>query len=173
MTYSKTQKLDIYRHLYEDYASRLILFAGRFVDKSTAEDLVHDVFIELWKQDELPTENSAGSYLFRCVQNASLNYLRHQNIKEEYIAKASVRLKLIELERVSMDEILIRREQVEAVHLAIQSLPDKCREIFEMHFLQEKKSKEIAESLNISVRTVETQIYKGLRILRQIVFKYA
>ena len=99
--------------------------------------------------------------------------MRHQNIKEEYITEALVRLKIIELERVSMDEILIRREQIEAVHLAIRTLPDKCREIFEMHFLQEKKSKEIAESLNISVRTVETQIYKGLKILRQIVFKYA
>lgn len=173
MNYSRTQKLDTFRHLYESYSSRLILFASRFVDKSTAEDLVHDVFIELWKQEELPTGDTAGSYLFRCVQNASLNFLRHQTIEEEYIAKASVRLKIMELERASMDEILIRREQVAAIHQAIQTLPDKCREIFEMHFFEEKKSSEIAAMLDLSVRTVETQIYKGLKTLRQIVLNYS
>lgn len=169
MNYSTKHKLDKFGRLYEDHAARLILFACRFVDKSTAEDLVHDVFIELWKQNKLPAGDTVGSYLFHAVQNACLNYLRHQTIKEEYVSKTISQLKIMELERSSVDDILIRKEQVQAIYRAMHFLPDKCREVFVMYYLEEKTSAEIARILNLSVRTVETQIYRGLKTIRKII----
>ena len=64
--------------------------------------------------------------------------------------------------------MLIRQELLEQIRLEIEKLPAKCRQIFKMTYYEDKKAAEIAEELNISVRTVETQIYKGLKTLRNL-----
>ena len=155
--------------VYEKYAPALIFYARKFVDHPTAEDVVHDVFLKIWNSETLMVANeSIVSYLFCAVRNACLDLLKHKTICNDYLAKAVRDLKIEELS-YSEDFLnkLIDREQIDAIYKEIDHLPEKCREVFVLAYIQEKKNVEIAEQLQISIRTVEAQIYKALKILRK------
>lgn len=146
----------------------MIFYARKFVDRHTAEDIVHDIFVKIWNYDSfMIIDQSMGNYLFRSVQNACWDYLKRQTVRDDYISKTIAWLKEEELtyKNNPVDQI-IDKEQIETVYKAIDQLPEKCREIFLLSYMEEKKNAEIAYMLNISVRTVETQIYKALKSLR-------
>ncbi len=173
--FQKTGKLEKEHHipaeferLYEKYAPGLIFYARKFVDNSTAEDTVHDVFLKIWNRETVPlVGESVGSYLFRAVRNSCLDYLKHRTVCNDYLSKAVRDLKMEELTSgESLVNRLTDREQVDAVYKAIDQLPEKCREIFVLAYVDERKNAEIAEQFHISVRTVEAQIYKALKMLR-------
>ena len=157
-----------FERLYDKYAAGLIFYARRFVDYSTAEDVVHDVFMKIWKSATVMiVHESIGSYLLSAVRNACLDWLKHQAISNDYVANAIRDLKMEELSSdENMENQLIDREKIDAVYQEIDKLPERCREIFVLAYIEEKKNAEIAEQLHISVRTVEAQIYKALKILR-------
>ena len=154
--------------LYEKHVPGLIFYARKFVDHQTAEDVVHDVFLKIWKNDTVMiADQSIGAYLFNAVRNACLDLLKHQTICNDYLNEAIRNLKIEELiADENPENRLIKQEQIDAVYKEIDRLPEKCREIFVLAYIEEKKNAEIAEQLHISVRTVEAQIYKGLKILR-------
>lgn len=164
----KTKTLFI--KLYEAYFDRLIFHASRFVDDSAeAEDIVSEVFADLWtKIDSLDLEGGMASYLYRAVSSRSLNYLRHKNI-------AAVRIEALEainerrlefIDKTTSDENIGRDEIRDGIESALSELPDKCREVFILSYVNGLKSKDIADAQGVSVRTVEAHIYKALRILR-------
>lgn len=161
-------KLDQFKDLYETYAPKLLFFARKFVDFQTAEDIVHDVFLKIYNN----YKDNIGGYLFKAVQNSCLDYLKHQTIEQNYISKAIVELKILELNNNHTIDDIITKEQVIEIHKAISDLPEKCREIFILAYVKEKKHSEIAAQLNISVRTVESQIYKALKALRDSLLLY-
>ena len=70
----------------------------------------------------------------------------------------------------SPEQLLIRQEQLERVSHEIEKLPEKCRQIFKMAYDEDKKAADIAQELQLSVRTVETQIYKALKMLRKMIW---
>jgi RNA polymerase sigma-70 factor (ECF subfamily) len=154
--------------LYINYAPRLIFYARKFVDYSTAEDVVHDVFLKIRNSDMvLPNHENIGSYLFSSVRNTCLDLLKHRTICDDYLSKTIRDLKIDELTSGNNPEkMLIDREQIESLYKEINRLPQKCREVFLLAYIEEKKNAEIASQLQISVRTVEAQIYKALKILR-------
>lgn len=133
-------------------------------DDDTAEEIVQNMFLKFWeKRDLLNVQTSVKAYLYKCVYNDSLNYLKHQKIKTKYQdfaaytmntehEPASARVELTELE-------LKLRE-------ALNDLPEHCRTIFQMSRFEELKYREIAEQLGISIKTVENQMGKALKILR-------
>jgi RNA polymerase sigma-70 factor (ECF subfamily) len=156
--------------LYKKYAAGMVFFARKFVDFDTAEDIVHDVFLKLYTRDPfLIVDQTIESYLFNAVKNDCLNYLKHKTVEDNYMSEAYNGLKMDELaycdDTVSR---LIEQEQIESLYKAIDQLPAKCREVFNLTYLEEKENAEAARMLNISVRTVEAQIYKALKILRKI-----
>ncbi|MCD7977382.1 MAG: sigma-70 family RNA polymerase sigma factor [Tannerellaceae bacterium] len=108
-----------------------------------------------------------SSYLFQAVQNACLNYLKHQSVHQDYISKAILELKVEELTMTSPEIYLINREQLDQVYQAVDNLPEKCREIFILSYMEGKKNVEIAKILQLSIRTVENQLYRALKILRE------
>ena len=157
-----------FEQVYEKYAPALIFYARKFVDHPTAEDVVHDVFLKIWNSETLMVANeSIGSYLFSAVRNACLDLLKHQTICNDYLTKAIRDLKIEELSyNENVLSKLIDQEHIDAIYKEIDHLPEKCREVFVLAYIEEKKNAEIAEQLQISVRTVEAQIYKALKILR-------
>jgi RNA polymerase sigma-70 factor (ECF subfamily) len=165
----KEDSLNQFSRLYEKYAAGMLFFARKFVDYQTAEDLVHDVFLKLWSRDTfLIIDQTIGNYLFRSIQNACFDYLNHQLVCDDYLHKAALELKREELAFYDNPvNKLIDSEQTESIHKAIEQLPEKCREIFRLTYIEEKANAEVARMLNISVRTVEAQIYKALKILRK------
>ena len=94
----KNHELDKFKLLYLENAPRLIFYASKYVDSDTAEDLVHDIFIKIWQKKEIySVEEGLKTYLFRSVQNACLDYLKHKSIEMTYADEVARRLKIEEI----------------------------------------------------------------------------
>lgn len=142
-----------------------------------SRDLVQDAFVILWdKADELDIKTSPKAYLYQAIKNSCLNYNRHLNIVQN--AESNLALKIAELEKeVYQDSSspyfsLIEMELEEKIAEVIESMPDKCKEVFKLSRFEHLKNKEIAEKLGISVKMVEKHISKALIILRRDLAEY-
>ncbi|MDR0537865.1 MAG: RNA polymerase sigma-70 factor [Tannerellaceae bacterium] len=157
-----------FQTLYKQYAPELILFAAKFVDISSAEDFVHDVFLKLWnKRAFLYWEDGMKTYLYHAVRHACLDCLKHREIRDNVENNALLRLKIEELYYAESSNPLWQEDtRLTLVYREIENLPQKCREIFTMAYIEDRKASEIASLLNISKRTVEAQLYKALKIIR-------
>ena len=158
-----------FREIYRKYTPIMQAFAVKFTDRSTAEDLVQDVFMRIWVNRETsPINESLPAYLFRAVRNRCINHLEHIRLKENYESQEMFDLQIREADFFqSPEQLLIRKEQLEQVRREIEKLPEKSREVFKMAYDDGKKAAEIAEELHLSVRTVETHIYQALKTLRK------
>jgi len=159
-----------FREIYRKYAPVMKAFALKFTDRVTAEDLVQDVFMRIWvARETLPVGESLQAYLFRSVRNRCINYLEHLRIKANYEAREMIDLQIREAGYFqSPEQMFIKQEQMEQIRREIEKLPEKNRRVFQMAYNDEMKAAEIAEKLHLSVRTVETQIYKALKTLRSV-----
>lgn len=151
--------------LFHFYYPGLVLYSTQFTtDRMEAEEIVQDFFVRLWQRHQqlIPTD-SLKSYLFLSVKNGCLNYLKHKKVEEKYIRQMAE----LSNQHLAYDpDLYIASELQEKVKNVIGLLPEKCREIFIMSRIQGLKNEEIADNLNISKRTVETQISKALKVLR-------
>lgn len=146
--------------------SPLIAYAMRFLDeREEAEEIVQDVFVKFWdKCAELAPGSSVKSYLYRSVHNTCLNYLKHQKVKDTYRQYVIGFLEhTAEMTTEERDPDLLRQE----ILAEIDNLPPRCSEIFKLSRLDGLKYHEIAEHLDISIKTVEVQMGKALRVLRE------
>ena len=158
-----------FEELYKVYAPRLIYYAGRYVDSDTAEDLVQDIYMKLWQKRLFSKmeEKSLKSYLYHSVQNACLDLLRHQEVEGDYVQSMTLKWQIEGIYYNDNPEWLLGDdERMPRVLREIQKLPEKCREIFMMSYMEERKTAEIAKMLEVSPRTVEAQLYKALKTLR-------
>jgi len=160
-----------FEELFRSFFPSLVLFAQKYVpDQDTAKEIVHNVFINLWeKRQQVDTGSPLKSYLFTSVHNRCLNYIRDQKKfdKDDTIFQR--------LDSTDFSDGVYRLEEQELeqrIYDALQSLPEKCREIFMMNRFDGLKYAEIAEKLGISVKTVETQMSKALKILREKLIDY-
>jgi RNA polymerase sigma-70 factor (ECF subfamily) len=133
----------------------------------TAEEIVQEMFSSIWiKVESIEIRTSVKSYLFGAVRNACLNYLKHQKIERKYEEHELHKPDFHDIDFLELDELQDKIDE------ALKSLPDKCREIFEMSRFEEKKYKEIAENLGLSIKTVETQMSRALKVMRNSLGKY-
>lgn len=131
---------------------------------SHAEEIVQNMFVKLWeKRDLLNVEISVKAYLYKCVHNDCLNYLKHKKIKAKYQDHAAFTMN-DQTENTS-DKLMVGELQ-SRIQTALNELPEQCRTIFQMSRFEELKYREIADELGLSVKTVENQMGKALRILR-------
>ena len=151
----------VFRQHYEG----LCRYAGQFVaDSDEAEEEVQAVFLALWeKRAGLIITVSLKAYLYRAVHNRCLNRIKHVAVRDAYQEhRRYVGESLVE----SPVQTLIGHELADHVQTAIQKLPEQCRRVFMLSRFDELTYGEIAGQLGISVKTVENQIGKALRILR-------
>lgn len=153
---------------YKQYFSMLVGFAFQYVeDSDTSEDIVQEVFSNLWNQsDHLDVKTNLKSYLFGAVRNACLNHLRHQKVVEAHADEVVAGKEEGLSDFMEMDEL---RDKIES---ALAQLPEKRRQIFELSRFEEKKYHEIAEELDISIKTVETQMSRALKVMREVLGSY-
>jgi len=160
------------RFIFDRYYPTLLQDAWRIIgDTDAARDLVQDVFVELWKKrHEIAVHTSLRAYLRKAVINRTLNYLKsHRRISWGLPD---------ELQQLAdtTDTDIYQKEQMESrearVRTAIESLPEKCRIVFSLSRFEQMSHKEIAEKLNISVKTIENQITKAMKVLREILMNY-
>jgi len=152
--------------LFREHFKALVAFSYQFVkDQDSAKEIVHDVFIRLWeKRDTIDPDRPIKSYLFTSVHNRSLNFIRDNKKFSNNPADLDALMESPEDEEQNLRD---EEELVKKIHEAIDQLPLKCKNIFIMSKFQEMKYMEIAEELDISVKTVETQISKALKTLRK------
>ncbi len=153
-----------FESIFRVHYSSLAYFALKYVkDKELAEEIVQEMFTNIWdKAQDVSIQTSIQSYLFGAVRNACLNYLKHQKVKMAYAEQVKFSSNTQDLsDTLEFDELKRRLEG------ALDRLPEKCREVFEMSRFDGLKYKEIATELNISQKTVENQMGKALKILRE------
>lgn len=146
------------------YAPLVAMTAALLRDRGPAEEVVQDVMLELWRRRESITfETSLRAYLFQAARNRGLNYLRRQRVEERGEATIAAAMPSPE----AADSEARESELNVAIQDAIAGLPDRCREVFELSRVQGLKYSEIATQLGISVKTVEAQMGKALRVMRE------
>ena len=165
-----TGRIDSFEALFKQYYAPLVVYACKYVSNTDiAREIVQDFFVRLFeKREVLSIDISLKSYLYRSVYNCCINYINQRSIQDKH-------LKNIDLERDDEENLESEINTVELqqrIYAVIDTLPTKCRRIFKMNRLEGMKNEEIALQLNLSKRTVETQISKALKILRRKLSDY-
>lgn len=152
-----------YHQLYDEYYKVLVIYAINFLSsQQVAEDIVQELFATMWeKKMQFLSLPSFRSYLYNSVRNASLNYLKHQNVESLYLEHLSNTYREITEEEDPYEEEVYR-----LLFRAIDKLPTRCREVFLLH-MDGKKNEEIATALNISVETVKTQKKRAIQFIKE------
>lgn len=160
-----------YQRLFRQYYTNLLFYATRIVGDEEAEDVVQDVFVELWKRKDVVTiGEQIQAFLYRAVYTRALNVLKHRDIKNNYESiMLDIHKKRLDFYQPDSNDVVRRIEDQELrqdIAQAIDELPDKCRTVFRLSYLHDMKNKDIAETLGMSLRTVEAHMYKALKYLR-------
>ena len=150
----------------------LLFYATRLVGEDDAEDIVQDVFVEIWRrQDSVEFGEQIQAFLYRSIYTKAINLLKHKAVAENYsAAEIEFYQKRTEYYQPDHSEVIKRienRELRSEIRQAIDELPDKCKEVFKLSYLHDMKNKDIADVMGISLRTVEAHMYKALKILRE------
>jgi RNA polymerase sigma-70 factor (ECF subfamily) len=158
--------LQSFEVLFRQYYQILCGFALKFVnDEDTAEEIVQDLFYKLWeKRMELQINTSVKSYLFSAVHNRCLKFIEHRNVEYKY--RNYYLQHELEIDSEPHDSADINELQGIINH-TLNSLPDRCSRIFKLNRFEGLKYHEIAKKLSISVKTVEANMGKALRLLRK------
>lgn len=151
--------------LFKTFYSPLCQYAYSFLrDRDEAEEVVQNAFVNIWdKRQELEIQSSVKSYLYRMVRNACLNVIKHQRVKAEHEMHEKT---FGEPTHEGTGQAMIASELENRIADAMKTLPEQCRLVFQLSRFEELKYAEIADQLNISVKTVENHMGKALRLMR-------
>ena len=166
----KSLNKSLFEELFKDNFSQLCGFAQSYIyDLDSSKEIVQDVFINLWqKKENIDLSKSIKSYLYTSVKNRCLNYIRDNK---------KFRSKVLDVDIADYDysfdsDFLVENELQTKITDTLNSLPKKCKQVFELSRYENLKNKEIAERLDISVKTVEAQMTKALKIFRENLKEY-
>jgi RNA polymerase sigma-70 factor (ECF subfamily) len=133
-------------------------------DDIMAEEIVQNVFCRLWERKlKVEIETSLAAYLYRSVYHESLNYLKHLKVRAAYNSYEQSRMKN---DVDNAEKKMLLGDLEKRLNVALSELPEQCRTIFQMSRFEELKYHEIADRLGLSVKTIENQMGKALRLLR-------
>jgi RNA polymerase sigma-70 factor, ECF subfamily len=160
-----------FESLFRQYYQTLCFYALKFVnDRDTAEEIVQDLFYKIWeKKAELQINTSVKSYLFTATHNRCLKYIEHRKVEMKY------QHYYLEHESEIDNELYTTESPMELqliVNQTLEALPERCGNIFRLSRFEGLKYHEIAKKLSISVKTVEANMGKALKMLRKSLKEY-
>lgn len=165
--FSAIQQGDVstFEMLFKTHYKALCRYATAYLyDPDDAEEVVQSTFIGFWEKREIiQIDSSIKAYLYRSVRNACLNEIKRQKVR---LLHANSVVAEGEKFSQSSDHLAIKTELEAKIQEALQSLPEQCRLIFKMSRFEELKYQEIADQLCISIKTVESQMGKALKLMR-------
>jgi len=150
-----------FKELFDIYWSRLYSLACNSLDhREDAQDVVQEIFIDIWKRREKLDVDNIAAYLFKCVSYGIARKLKNtiNNRTEELFESI--------LEQSDLSSEIALRDLVQYVEGRIEMLPHRCKEIFKLSRFDELTNKEIADKLDVSLRTVENQIHRATKALK-------
>lgn len=152
-----------FEKLYKRYQPSLINYAFYLTRSSEdALEIVNDVFLSIWdKRDRLKLDSSLNTYLYTAVKNRSINYIKKNKLETVFDDQLDT------LSDFSADQSILEKEQRIIIQQIMNGLPSKCKQVFAMSRIDQLSNKEIASLLDISIKTVEAQITKALKIFRK------
>lgn len=152
---------EIFRQWYEP-AVRVATRVLR--DQGVAEEITQDVFLELWRRREaFPPDSTVGAYVLQSVRNRSLNHLRHLQVQQRSVVQVEAMTEPAEQADVATGV----NELEAAIRVAVDALPPRTREVFLMSRERGLRYNEIAETLGVTVKAVEANMSRALRLLRE------
>jgi RNA polymerase sigma-70 factor (ECF subfamily) len=149
-----------FRQLMELTSDDLLCFAIGFLkNKEVAEEIVSDVYVKIWNnRSQLESILNLKSYLFICVRNGCLSYLR--KTKNE---------KIISIDSISEFQFVqVEKEKIEQIYAAIETLPCKCKMAFTLAKINGLKYKEIAEVLGVTEKTVNNHLVLAVKKITEV-----
>ncbi len=154
-----------YEAIFHEYYALLTAFANKYLrDLDTSKEIAQNIFVKFYEKREIiEVSSSLKAYLFRMVHNDCISYIRKKN----YVDSQTIAL---ENEQQNISDYQNFQEQTEEeykLHKLIEQLPPKCKQIFKLSRFEEKKHHEIAAMLNLSPRTVEGQISRAMKFLKE------
>ncbi|MFK7808116.1 MAG: RNA polymerase sigma-70 factor [Saprospiraceae bacterium] len=154
-----------FEKLFKSHFAHLCNFAGQYVaDRDAARDICQKVFILLWEnREKIDTNQNVRSYLFTAVKNRCLNYIRDQKKYRSHVLDIDIQ----DIDQSFEEDQFAVEDLQNKIDKALDALPEKCRQVFEMSRYEEKKYQEIADELSISKKTVEAHMSRALRSLRE------
>ncbi|QTD38582.1 RNA polymerase sigma-70 factor [Polaribacter batillariae] len=153
-----------FKQIFDDNYEALVLYATRFLPlKETSEDLVQDLFVDLWnKNNSFPDNLSLKAYLYKATRNKCYNIIKHYKVKDKHSLNT---IKALHDDNLFFKNIL-EEEIVKQLHQAIEKLSDRKKEIIKLS-LKGIKNNEISENLGIKLQTVKTLKSQAYKILRE------
>ncbi len=157
--------------------NRVTGFCNLFInDKDKAKSLSQEAFIHLWlNREKIDTINGIPAFLYTFAKSGCLNYIRHEKnvlkYKEKYLQETEGRLNQEILESTNFNQLEFTELQ-KIIQDTIQELPDQCRKVFLLRRIEGKKNREIADELGITVKAVEANMTRALKLLRKNLSAY-
>lgn len=149
--------------IYRQYWSKLYIYAFNVLrEREICEDIVQEIFIDLWAKRNKVKIYDLNSYLYQAVKYQIFNHFRKSKYKKQLLMKFN----LINSE-YKIDELYEKKELKAHINKAISRLPKQRRIIFQMSRYEGLSNKEISENLNISLQTVKNQISESLKSIRK------
>jgi RNA polymerase sigma-70 factor (ECF subfamily) len=154
-----------FEQVFKTHYKNLYAYAFSILkDEDEADETVQQVFFKLWdRSEQLSISGPIAAYLYRAVHNESLNFLKHQKVKASHRLHVAYSMKN---KAEQPQGKLAGKELEEKFRAALNELPEQCRTVFQLSRFEDMKYKEIADKLDISVKTVETHMGKALKLLR-------
>jgi len=151
--------------LFRSHFAGMCFLAQKYVkDYETSKEIVQDAFISLWeKRETIDADRPVKSYLAMVIHNKCINYLRDNRKFDQNILNIE---NLLEVPEYDGADSMVESELKARIDASVAELPEKCREIFILNRYENLKYQEIADKLQISVKTVETQMSKALQHMR-------
>jgi len=161
--------LPAFRQLYHVYFQRLYLFAQKFVDSEMAKDVVQDCFYNFWiNREKIEITTSVSAYLFTVIKNRCYKILSEEHRKQVGEQNYSLMLKKEELQFfINSEKSILEFDVKDRIENVMQHLPEKCAAVFSESRFNGLSNKDIADKFNISVKAVEKQISKALKLFRK------
>ena len=162
----KLTREEEFEQLYKACFGGLYAYACTILkNEGVAEEVVQQVFFKIWdKKEDLDFGIPLKSYLYRAVHNASLNYIKHRKVKAASAPDIVFQMKQ---QHEPADKKLLSRQMENRLRKALNELPGQCRTIFQLSRFENLKYHEIASELGLSAKTVENQMGKALRLMRE------
>lgn len=158
--------------LFSIYFPRLNDFARNVVkDDVISQDIVQDVFVQIWEKRDKIENINMEAYLFRLVRNRCIDNIKHLKVVNNRMQEIQISSKYEELYRIDFignePYVLIEQELKLKIEKTILGLPERCREVFILSRVNGLKNREIAEKLNINIKNVERHLSRAIQSFRE------